>query len=469
LAKRRLEEARSDALVFTGRSSCVHLEVGRKFTLERHPDDTFNREWTITHITARGQRAGILADTGHGAGPGFTVSFSAVPSDINNPRPPRVAAPFTHPESAQVVGPTKGNPFVDKYGRVKVQFHWDREGKRDEHSSCWLRVMTPAAGGKRGIWFPPRVGDEVIVQHIDGDLDRPFVSGAIYNGDEMQPNPLPDQSSKSTIRTLSIPGGKGFHELTFTDTAGSEELFMHAQKDRKTVVLNNHNETVGANQSSSVGANQTVSVGANRTLSVGANETTSIKVHRSETVDSGEDVTITGDRTHTVKSGNDALKVTTGNRTVDIDAGNHTTNAKAGTTTLETQDWKAHATQTIALTGDQSITVTQGPTVMKLEGGNVSLEVGAETKVHHSGTTVKIEPSGKVSIEAAPEVEIKCAGATFKMGGGKVEISAPAEISLAVGGSSIKLTPASAETSATMVKSSGLALNEVTGLLVKLN
>ncbi len=155
LAKRRLEEARSDALLFAGKSSCVQLEAGRKFTLQQHPDDTFNREWTITHLTASGRRGGILADTGQGSGPGFTVSFSAVPSDVNNPRPARHPAPFTHPESAVVVGPAKGSPFVDKYGRVKVQFHWDRQGKSDEHSSCWLRVMTSAAGGGRGIWFPP--------------------------------------------------------------------------------------------------------------------------------------------------------------------------------------------------------------------------------------------------------------------------------------------------------------------------
>ncbi len=438
LAKRRLEEARSDALVFSGKSSCVQLEAGRKFTLEKHPDETFNREWTITRLSASGRRGGILADTGQGSGPGFTVSFLGVPSDINNPRPARIPGPPAHPESAVVVGPAAGSPFVDKYGRVKVQFHWDRQGKKDEHSSCWLRVMTPAAGGGRGIWFPPRVGDEVIVQHIDGDLDRPFVGGAIYNGAEMQPNPLPDQSAKSTIKTLSIPASaKGFNELTFTDTAGSEEIFLHAQKDRRTAVLHNHNETVGANQSVTVGANQSITVGANRSVTVGANETTHIKGKREEHVDTAEEVHIKAGRTHTIATADDSLTVSVGNRTVDV-ALKDTHHAQ---TKVETID------QTFELKAGTSIWAHTigGDAEVKVEAGGV-VQINTKTKV------VLWTPSGnitladdKITLSAVAEIELQVEGASLSLKkGGTIELKGGKEIKASVGGSSLTLDPSKA-------------------------
>src|SRR5262249_44782464 len=151
---------------------------------------------------------------------------------------------------------------------------------------------THAAGADRGIWFPPRVGDEVVVQFLNGDIDRPFVAGAIYNAVAAQPYPLPGEASKSTIKSLTIPGGKGNNELTFEDKSGGEEIYMHAQRDHRVVVGHNESISVAANQTVSVGANQSISVGANRTVSTGANETISVKKNRTETVDEKEDVTV---------------------------------------------------------------------------------------------------------------------------------------------------------------------------------
>ncbi|WP_394834565.1 type VI secretion system tip protein VgrG [Pendulispora rubella] len=468
LAELRLDEARSDAAIVTGTAFSPRLVAGGTFSVSGHRDDGFNRALLLTRVEFDGAVQGALREAVSSRGSIGVTSFIAVPAEMPI-HPQRVEKPPSRLQSARVVGPKDGEPFVDEHGRVKVQFFWDRDGQFNEKSSCWVRMMTPVAHADEGFWQAHKVGSEVVVGFIDDDIDRPMILGAVYNAAQPQTYPLPGQVAKSVWRTNSIPGNKGFNEITHDNSAGKEQIFVHAQRDLKEIVGHNHNTAVAANQSNSVGAHQSVSVGAAREVTVGANETTKIIGHRKETVDTGEDVTVTGNRDHTVKDGDDHLTVTTGNRTVDITAGNHTTNVKAGLTTLETKNWNAHATEKISLTGDQEIFVQQGGTKATFKGGNVTLEVAAETKVTHGGTTILIDNAGKVTITAAPELEVTCAGAQLLMAGGKVALTAPAEIKLAVGGSGITISPSSVSTLAATVKSTGMTLNEITGLLVKLN
>ncbi|WP_394823275.1 type VI secretion system Vgr family protein [Pendulispora albinea] len=468
LAQMRLDELRAGAFVLAGSAASLRFSAGRTFRLSGHREDGFNRKLLLVSITMEGAVQSALRD---GVGSRATtklVTFTAVPAEAPI-HPRRLPKPLSRLQSARVVGPKDGDPYVDEHGRFKVQFFWDRDGKFDENSSCWIRTMTPVAHLDEGFWQAHKVGSEVVVGFIDDDIDRPVILGAVYNAMQPRVYPLPGQVAKSVWRTNSIPGNKGFNEITHDNTAGKEQIFLHAQRDLKEIVGHNHTTTVAANQSNSVGAHQSVSVGAARDVTVGANETTTIKGHRKEMVDGGEDVTVTGHRDHTVKDGNDHLTVTTGNRTIDITVGNHTTNVKAGLTSLETKNWTAHASEKISLTGDQEVFVQQGGTKATFKDGNVTLEVAAETKVTHAGTTVVIDKSGKVTITAAPELEIDCAGAKLTMGGGKVELSAPTEIKLAVGGSGVTISKSKVSTMAALVKSTGTTLNEITGLLVKLN
>ncbi|WP_394823272.1 type VI secretion system Vgr family protein [Pendulispora albinea] len=464
-AQMRLEELRSEALVFSGAARSLRFSAGHSFTLAGHREDGFNRKLLLTSITTCG--AVQRAVGGGFRGANELTTFTAVPAETPI-HPKRKAKPRSRLQSARVVGPADGDPYVDEHGRVKVQFFWDRDGKFDAKSSCWVRMMAPVAHMNEGFWQAHKVGSEVMVGFLDDDIDRPMILGALYNAAQTPVYPLPEQVAKSVWRTNSIPGNKGFNEITQDNAAGKERIFLHAQRALQETVGHNHTTNVAASQSNAVGAHQSVSVGAARDVTVGANETTKIKKHRKETVDSGEDVMVTGHREHIVKGGNEHLTVTSANRTVDVSAGNHTTNVKPGLTTLESQNWTGHATEKISLTGDKEVFVEQGDTTLKLESENVTLDVAGETKVSHAGTTARIENSGKVTITASPALAIRCAGAELAMGGGNVALSAPTEITLAVGASGIKISEQSVETTATVISSMGL-LNEVAGGEVKFN
>jgi type VI secretion system secreted protein VgrG len=155
----------------------------------------------------------------------------------------------THPvvrgaQTAVVVGPAGEEIYVDKYGRIKVQFHWDREGKDNEQSSCWVRVAQLWAGKNWGSIFIPRIGQEVIVDFLEGDPDQPIVTGRVYNAEQMPPYRLPGEATKSTIKSYSSKGGGGFNEIRFEDKKGDEQVFIHAEKNLDIRVKNDEYKTI---------------------------------------------------------------------------------------------------------------------------------------------------------------------------------------------------------------------------------
>jgi type VI secretion system secreted protein VgrG len=150
--------------------------------------------------------------------------------------------------------------YVDKFGRVKVHFHWDREGKYDEHASCWIRVSQNWAGAGYGGMFIPRIGQEVVISFFEGDPDRPCITGRVYNAAQAKPYELPKNKTVTSIKSASSPGGKGYNELRFEDNAGKEEVFIHAQKDMNVVVENDRTTMIGHDRKELVNNNQTVSV-----------------------------------------------------------------------------------------------------------------------------------------------------------------------------------------------------------------
>jgi type VI secretion system secreted protein VgrG len=163
-------------------------------------------------------------------------------------------------QAAVVTGKSGEEIWTDQYGRVKVQFYWDQAGKHDETSSCWIRVSQPWAGKQWGGMFLPRIGQEVIVAFLDGNPDRPVIVGTLYNASQTAPYTLPDDQTKSTIKSSSSKGGSGFNEIRFEDKAGSEEVFIQAQKDMTVTVLNNQTTTVTKDESLTVQGKRTITV-----------------------------------------------------------------------------------------------------------------------------------------------------------------------------------------------------------------
>ena len=196
------------------------------------------------------------------------------------------------PQTAVVVGPGGEEIYTDKYGRVKVQFHWDREGKKDENSSCWVRVSQPWAGKNWGAVAIPRIGQEVIVDFLEGDPDQPIITGRVYNAEQMPPYELPANKTQSrhqdhAARRAAAPAN--FNEIRFEDKKGEEQLFIHAEKNQDIEVEND----------------ETHWVGHDRTKTIDHDETTHVKHDRTETVDNNETITIGGNRTETRRQGRD--------------------------------------------------------------------------------------------------------------------------------------------------------------------
>jgi type VI secretion system secreted protein VgrG len=286
LTKLRMEEEEAEIDLIAGRSTCRTFQPGFRFKIQNHYRRDQNGEYLLVSLDHQAQQGALHSgDTSPEAK--YENTFTAIPKATPY-RPPR-ATPrptISGPQTAFVTGPPGEEIYVDQYGRVKVQFHWDRMGKYDANSSCWVRVSQMLAGKKWGSVQLPRIGQEVIVDFLNGDPDQPIITGRVYNADSMQPYALPDEQSKSTYKTLSYPGGGGFNELRFEDRKGEEQIFIHAErnydlrikKDQFTTVLGEshfltkaeHFTTVKADQHLEVTGDQNQKIGGTVSLQAGA-------------------------------------------------------------------------------------------------------------------------------------------------------------------------------------------------------
>jgi type VI secretion system secreted protein VgrG len=268
LAKVRLEEQRFPDEVFGGEGTCLPFVAGAVCEMMHHPDPAFDRKLLLVrveHEAVQQGAAGGAGTTEHA----YRNRFVGV--DASRPYRPRRRArqPVAWAESATVVGPSGEEIHVDQHGRIKVRFHWDREGKSDDTASCWIRLSQAWAGPAWGASFVPRVEQEVLVRFLDGDPDRPLVVGAMFNGAHPPPVPLPDDKTRSTLRTDSSPGGGGANELYLEDRQGSEEVHLHAQKDETIEVLHDKAQKVGADEALRVKKDRSLRVDGDHDLTVG--------------------------------------------------------------------------------------------------------------------------------------------------------------------------------------------------------
>lgn len=290
LTKIRMQEEEAVHHLVIGSGNCRSFASGYKFHMEQHPRHDQDGDYLLTEVSHSASVGDSYSGSGNGSQETYENHFTCIPASVPF-RPQRLTPkPFVQgPQTAVVVGPSGEEIYPDKYGRVKVQFHWDRLGKKDENSSCWIRVSQPWAGKNWGSINIPRIGQEVIVEFLEGDPDRPIITGRVYNDDQMPPYTLPDNMTRTTFMTRSSKNGgsANYNELRFEDKKGSEQIFLNAEKDmdhrvendsreyigndRSLIVKNDQKEKVEGNLHSEVVSNRSEKVGQNLSLQVGQN------------------------------------------------------------------------------------------------------------------------------------------------------------------------------------------------------
>ncbi len=391
-AIRRLEQHRRKAWVATGATKNGRLVPGHTVTVDDVQIDGHPVTYTIYRVEHVGRDPISHADDTQG--PTYKNRFEAVPADVPfrpRPSPPRVQQVL---ESATVVGPAGEEIFTDELGRIKVQFHWDREGKRDDHSSCWIRVMQASAGVGWGFQFIPRVGMEVMVAFLAGDTDRPVVLGCVYNAEHPPSFPLPAEKTKSGIRTKSTPYGDGFNEISFEDAAGHENIFVHAERHLTQEIRDTHRVNVGNDYRLKVGGNAHAAV-------TGDASTVTLGSHREQ---------VEKDRTLSVAGESRAR--TRGNSSSVVNGNSFSTTAG-----------DAHALFSGSLT-----TRVRSKAAVSVDRG-LSVDVGAEgaapASIHGHGSIVASAESELVLIGNAG-IRLVCGSSSIRLLPDKIELTADA-------------------------------------------
>jgi len=314
LVKVRLDAEEADRDTVLAQSNCASFYAGGRFALAKHVTAAEKGDYHIVSIYHHAEdQSYYLSDGGTAS---YLNDFVCVPANVHfRPKLTHLKPVMRGPQTAIVVGPAGEEIYVDEHNRIKVQFIWDRKGANDENSSCFLRVMQSWAGNQWGASFIPRISHEVIVDFLDGDPDRPIVTGSVYNGKNKPPF---ESKTQSGIRTRSTKDGSGSNanELRFDDKKDSEQIFIHAEKNLDTEVENdethsvdnNRSKTIGNDESSSIGNDRSKSVGNNQSESIAKNKTIDVGENHTESIGGNKSLTISKDHTESV-GGNMSISI----------------------------------------------------------------------------------------------------------------------------------------------------------------
>ncbi len=374
------ERQRRDAVIGRGSSVAILMRPGVRIGLTEHPDEALDATYVCTHAVHRWGRRG------EGKRASFENEFRTIPAGVVwRPSRTRRKSRIHGIQTATVVGNAGEEIHTDAHGRIKVQFHWDAQAATSAGSSCYLRVMQSLAGNGWGAMFLPRVGMEVVVSFIDGDPDRPVVTGCLYNGTHDPPYELDANKTRTVLKTQSTGATGGYNELSFEDANGSEEVYLRGQKNLREEVLNDHSTDIGNDQNNTVHGNQTEEVDLDQSVTVHQNRTLTVDIDNTETVSGNEARTVEGNVTEDIAgnetrsiSGNAALNVTgnlgeqVGGNFSNVTTGSHSTNA---TGTISTTTPSTHS---LSAAGGITLTTTAGcdivaPTGLTVTGAGVTL------------------------------------------------------------------------------------------------
>jgi type VI secretion system secreted protein VgrG len=428
-ARSRIEELQGNEASFSGQGITRGLGSGHLFSLTGFPRDKLNCQYLV--VSARytldvSDYESFMAEEGDEP---FRCALTATMSKVPYVAPRLTPRPLiSGPQTATVVGKEGAEIWTDEFGRVKVQFHWDREGKRDENSSCWVRVSQLWAGSGWGGIHIPRIGQEVIVEFMEGDPDRPIITGRVYNRDNMPPYILPRFQTQSGIKSHSTKDGKldNFNEIRFEDLKDQEQVYIQAERNMDTLVKNDQTLTVNANRTKTIEIDETTEVGGNRTEKVVGNENIRIEGTRTETVLQTETIVLEQARSTTITLG-DTLKVGQGYMvTVGAAASLAVTGAQS-VTVGEAHSLKVSGSDSVSVAQDQNLEIggarmqkvksdhlNSATKVMIDAGSEITLKAGAASltlkasgEIVLNGTTVTVKGSETVNIRALSDVLIK--------------------------------------------------------------
>ncbi len=372
IAKRRMQACEWNNRLLEGKGYCFSFVAGHRFTLQEHPSESLNQAYILHSVSH-------TLSFNH-----YSNSFCAFPAEVLFrppliPNKPRIYGTQT----AIVTGKSGEEIWTDKYGRIKVQFHWDREGKKDENSSCWIRVNQGWAGKGWGSYWLPRIGQEVIISYLNGDPDYPLVTGAVYNAEQVVPYALPEHKSRSTIKSRSTKEDDGFNEMRFEDKVGEEEYYMHAQKDMNIDVLNNQTSTIHMNRLATIEEedDELVVAKGSRTTTIHKNRTTTIEE---------EDDTLTvakGQRKETIKK-NHEVTIQDGDRIIKVEKGAENHSIKKNYTIKVDGDLLIDVKGKVTIKAGQSIETKAGTSMTHKAGTSMESKAGTSL-ANKAGTSLE--------------------------------------------------------------------------------
>ncbi|TVQ55910.1 MAG: type VI secretion system tip protein VgrG [Phycisphaerales bacterium] len=394
LTERRMEAEESRYDRVEGSGICPSFSCGHSFTVARHhhPSEE-GRTYVLLSVRHEASAMGVYETGASDEGEPYTNVFTCIPSKVIYRPPRRTQEPrIAGAQTATVVGPEGEEIYTDEYGRVKLQFHWDRYGESDENSSCWVRVAQEWAGKKWGAMFLPRIGQEVVVTFLEGDPDRPLITGRVYNADQTVPYELPNNKTRSTIKSRTTKDGGGFNEIRFEDKKDEEQIFIHAEKDQDVRIKNDSREYVGNDRHMVVKNNQQELVENNKHLRIKGNHEEKIDGSMRLTIGEGDEtqeIVLKGDRLEHIQ---DNCHQDIGGDRVDRIGGDHSLDI-AGSMDEKVGDRHAvDAGQEIHLKAGMKVILEAGTQLsIKGPGGFVSIDASGVTI---QGNMVKINSGG---------------------------------------------------------------------------
>ncbi len=397
-ARIRLEAQEVREKTVSGDSTCRAFTTGYSFALEDHVRSDLNQEYVLLRVDHWGRTGGYEA--GDGDQDDYGNFFLAVPKDV----PYRPLAKTPRPvvqgtQTATVVGKSGEEIWMDDSGRIKIQFHWDRIGARDENSSCWVRVATPWAGQGWGSVTIPRMGNEVVVDFLEGDPDRPIVVGSVYNGEQTPPH----NGIQMGMKSRSSKGGGGYNEITLTDTKGEELITIHGQFDMATTIEHDRRVKIGNDESIDIGNDQTYTIGNNRTEEVGVDEKITIGSNRTESVGEDETISIGGNRSESV--GSDESVSVGSDRSLSVGASQTITVGDSETVSVG-KDRSTDIGKDESLNVGKNIVIEAGDSIA-IKTGKASIVMKKDGTIVLQGKDIMVKGSGKVNVESSKDMGFK--------------------------------------------------------------
>ncbi|ASB03603.1 type VI secretion system Vgr family protein [Proteus mirabilis] len=329
LTQVRFEQLRNGSKVGQATTNCFALMPGKIFTLSQHPHQPMNDRWQVISVSHHGVQP--LADNSGGEGTQLSNSVSFIPGTQEWRPPYRYKPTADGDEVATVVGPPGEEIYVNEYGAVKVHFHWDRRGSADHSASCWVRVAMGWSGNGYGFSAVPRIGTQVLVSYLNGDIDRPIITGCTYDGRNAPPIKFPENKTQTTFRSQTHKG-EGFNELRFEDAGGKQEVFLHAQKDMNTRVLHDRTTHVLHDHVEVIENNQQMQVKGARTETIDKDNSETVGQHKKITV--GKTLSINVGEVIELRCGASVLRMD-----------------NSGHVTINGQEFKFEATGPVKITG----------------------------------------------------------------------------------------------------------------------